>query len=105
MLHHVLTLLLLLTLHRHIQHDPNLLTLEPKVQLVIPLLELEDALLDKRRELRLELLRVDPRAGLEVGVGQRVGGVELEEDAGLVGRGDEEVLLGGVEGAEPACES
>lgn len=84
-LHNVLTLLLLLRLDRHVQDNPNLLTLKPKVKLVVAILELKDALLDERRQLGFELFSVDARSGFEVGVGERVGGVELEEDAGLVG--------------------
>lgn len=101
-LHDVLALLLLLRLDGNVEDDPDLLALEAEVELVVAVLELEDALLDECCELRLELLGVDTRTGLDVGVGEGVGRVELEEDAGLVGRGDEEVLLSGVERAESA---
>ena len=105
-LHDLCTLSLLLRLDRHVERDPDLLALEAEVQLVrrASVLLLEHALLDQDRQHRFERLGVETGAGLEVAVreGVRPGRLELEEDAGLVRRDDEKVLLRRVQRAEPA---
>ena len=105
-LHDLCTLGLLLRLDRHVERDPDLLALETEVQLVrrASVLLLEHALLDQDRQDGFERLGVETGAGLEVAVREGVGpgGLELEEDAGLVRRDDEKVLLRRVQRAEPA---
>lgn len=96
--------MLLLGLDRRVQVDLDLFRFEPEVQLVVAVLELDHFLLREDLQDGLERLGRHARARLDFLVRERVRRVELEEDARLVRRSDEHILLRRVQSAEPAVE-
>lgn len=86
-LHNGSGFLFLISLDRSVQIDPDLLTLESQVDFVIAIFQFEDPLFRQEGQDGFESFGSHSSSSFEVGVGERVGGVELEEDTCLVSRG------------------
>ena len=76
--------LFLISLDRSVQIDPDLLTLESQIDFVVSIFQFENPLFRQEQQDGFESFGSHSSSSFEVRIRERVGSVELEEDAGLV---------------------